>query len=126
MPEARIFLRDHFRRAQAVHVFAEQRMMINCVAQLHGVLELPLHKLETLQRRLPATKIKRGQDLVVGRCGGMRHVRLAEALGHLQREVLIVNVDHRPLAKRGQRLVRRLSRIDPDASSRGIRAQAVA
>ena len=53
----------------------------------------------------------------------MRHVRLAEAFGYLQREVLIINVDHRPLAKRGQRLVRRLSRIDPDASSRGIRAQ---
>jgi hypothetical protein len=61
-----ILFGDHFCRTQAVHVFAEQRMMINCVAQLHRVFKLPLHQLEALQRGLAPTKIKRSQNLVVG------------------------------------------------------------
>ena len=113
-------VRDEMRRAKAIHVLAEQRMVVDRVAQLHRVLDLPLHQLGAFQRHLPAAQVQRREDLVVGRGRGVRHVGLVERHRHLLVEVLIVDVDHRSLPQRGQRLVRRLRGIHPHPGPRRV------
>jgi hypothetical protein len=53
-------------------------MVVDRVAQLHRVLDLPLHEFDALERHLAPTEVQRRQDLVVGRGRGVRHVRLVE------------------------------------------------
>ena len=59
-------VRDQMSGAKAIHVLAEQRMVVDCIAQLHGIFDLPLHKFGAFQRNLSATQVQRRQDLVVG------------------------------------------------------------
>ena len=116
-------LGDHVRGTQAGHVLAQQRMVVDRVAQLHRVLDLTGHQFESLQRDLPAAQVERRQDLVVGRGRGVGHVSLVERLGHLLLEILVEDVDHRALAQRSQRLVRRLGCVHPHPGLGGIRGQ---
>ena len=44
--------------AQAIHVLAQQRVVVDRVAQLHGVLDLPLDQFRALQRDLTAAQIQ--------------------------------------------------------------------
>ena len=88
-------------------------MIIDGVTKPHGVLDLLLHQLEPFQGGLAPAQVEGGEDLVVRRGGGVRHVRLVEGLLHLLIEVLVPDVDHRPLPQRGQRLVRGLRGVHP-------------
>ena len=44
---------------QARHVLAQQRMVVDRVAQLHRVLDLALHELDAFQSDLPASEVER-------------------------------------------------------------------
>ena len=87
----------------------------DALAQCHGVIDLLLHQLIALELDLAPADVQRGKDLVVGRGRRMRHVRLVERFLDLLLEVLVVDVNHRSLAERGQRLVGRMRHIDTDA-----------
>ena len=94
------------------------------LAQRHRVIELLLDQLVAFELDLPAADVERRQDLVVRRRRRVRHVRFVERLLDLLPEVLVVHVDHRALAQRGQRLVRRVRDVDADARAVRVGHQA--
>ena len=110
--------------AKTGHVLAQQRMVVDRVAQLHGVLDLTGHQLHTLQRHLAATQIQRGQNLVVRRGRGVRHIGLVECLGDFLFEVLVEDVDHRTLPQRRERLMGGLGGVDAHPRLGRVGAQA--
>src|SRR5690606_2871281 len=59
--------------------------------------------------------VEGGEDLIVRRGRRVRHVRLLERLLGVAAPILVVHVDHGPLAQSGERLMCRLRRVDPDA-----------
>ena len=115
--------RDQVGGRQAAHVLGQQRVVVHGVAEPHRVLDLLLHQLEALQGRLAAAQVQGGEDLVVRRRRGVRHVGLVEGLLDLLAEVLVRDVDHRALAQRGQRLVGGLGGVDADPGAGGIGQQ---
>jgi hypothetical protein len=97
-----------------LNVFFSNGCLSDRRRQAHRQVELLLHEREALHLHLPAAEVERGEDLIVRRGRGVRHVRLVEGLLGAGGELLIVDVDHRTLPQRGQRLVRRLGRVHAD------------
>ena len=89
-------------------------MAADRLAHRHCRFDLALHKFKAFQFHLTAAHIQRRDDLVIRRCRGMRHICFVKALLDLTLEILIVDMDHRPLPQRRQRLVGGLRGIDPD------------
>src|SRR5699024_105365 len=65
--------------------------------QAHRQVELLLHECEALHLDLPAAEVEGGQDLVVRRRRGVRHIRLVEGFLGAEGELLVEDVDHRSL-----------------------------
>ena len=107
-----IFARNEIARGQEVKVFLQQRMGRDTLAQGHRVIDLLLHQLVALELHLAPADVERSEDLVVGRGRGVGHVRLVKRVLHLVLEVLVVHVNHRALAQRGEGLVRGLGHVD--------------
>ena len=79
----------------------------------HRRLDLTLDEFKAFQLHLPPPDIERGDDLVIRAGRSVGHVGFVKALFDLALEILIVDMDHRPLPERGQRLVRRLCGVNP-------------
>ena len=90
---------DEVGGGQAAYVAAQQRVVVDRVAQAHGVLDLLLYQLESLEVRLPAAEVEGREDLVVGRGGRVCHVGLVEGVLDLLGVVLVEDVDHPALAQ---------------------------
>lgn len=120
MPEGRNSGGDEILHRQKPEPFGEQRVHLDLLAQRKRQLDLLANQLEALEFHLPSTDVEAGEDLVVGRRGGVGHVSVAK--GALHRVViLVIHVNHRSLTQRRQRLVGRLGRINTNPDPRRFR-----
>ena len=120
-----VVLRHHVADGQHPEILAEQRVAGDSLAQHHGHLDLLLNQLEAFQLDLAAADVERGENLVIGRGRRVGHVGLEEGFLGLGFEVLIVDVNHRALAQRRERLVGGLGGVDPDPHPFGVGQQPV-
>ena len=86
--------------AEDVEVAAQQRMGADVLPQGHRVLDALLHELEALELHLSSRDVERREDLVVRRRRRVGEVRLHERRLREPVELLVVDVDHRPLPQR--------------------------
>ena len=90
---------DHVADRKNLEILFQQRVCRDSPPHDHGGLTLFLHELEALEFNLAAPDIEGCDDLVVGRRRGVRHICFAKFLFDLAFEVLVMHVDHRPLAQ---------------------------